>query len=929
VTAIISRDDLHAGHLRLLAEISRRAGAAGVPPAEVVRAAGRTLAEELGALVISVRLVPGPRPLELVSIESPDAASAAGARALVEAGGIESRRGPIAEVIRTGQPVLVAQVDVAEAVTWMPEQFQAMIAGWNPTSVICVPWKQGDRTVGFLAATTYGAGQTNFGPSELALCVDVVSCFELAYDRADLQQRLEDASRRSRRLADVSGAFMAAGTDLNDVVDSVVHSLIPDLADIASVLVLDPTGERMAAVAVAHVDPVIEASARTQILRKTVDPALLPTVGRAARTAQIAVSHIEDPVAYRNGLPKVVRDLFDKQPWRNLIAVPLVAYGRIIGVLDGHRIDPEHRYTDDDVTLLAEIASRAAFAIDNAQMHAGLRRNEEQFRRIFEASPIGIVMLDVATRRFLRVNDAFCAMLGRSRESLLATDVADVLHPDERAELMAAPGNAEAELALAGDRRFLHENGHVVWGRVNTSVVADDAGNDSWTLAEIEDITERHAAEQKLVHLATHDSLTALPNRHVVLDRLQQAILGLRRRKGIVGLLFLDLDRFKQVNDSLGHAAGDALLREVAARLTATVRPTDTVSRLGGDEFVVLASGLRDSTEAIELAARVQEAVSRPVFLQGRRFDVSTSIGVALATSPGQRPDDLLQAADTAMYQAKARGRARWEVYDESLHVHIVARADIERDLRQALEHGGFELHYQPVVDLGTGRMRGVEALLRLRHPERGLLAPSEFIDVAEESGLVVPIGRWVLEEACRQVAEWQGLADTPLELAVNISGRQLTEPGLGREVADIVRASGLQPGQVCVEITETVLMDAPRAAESLAAFAAEGVRLAIDDFGTGYSSLTYLKRFDVDVLKVDRSFVSGLGVKHDDTAIVEAVATLGHTLDLQIVAEGVETAEQLAGLRALHCDAAQGYYLAKPQPACELAELLRRRPIW
>jgi diguanylate cyclase (GGDEF)-like protein len=397
-------------------------------------------------------------------------------------------------------------------------------------------------------------------------------------------------------------------------------------------------------------------------------------------------------------------------------------------------------------------------------------------------------------------------------------------------------------------------------------------------------------------------------------------------------VLFLDLDHFKVVNDSLGHSLGDRLLVAIAERLAVALRPGDTVARFGGDEFVVLCEDLVTQHDAIAIAERVDEAVSGPFVIDDTEVFVGVSIGIALPDDTEADPETLIRDADAAMYRAKDRGRSRWELFDNAMRASAVDRLDIENALRRALDRRELRVFYQPVIDLVTGRVTGVEALLRWEHSERGLLNPSDFITVAEETGLIVPIGSWVLDQACRQVQRWHASAErrSPLSVAINISGRQLGHPRLVEDLASVLHDTSIDPSLVELEITESVLMDdVEMSAETLGRLHALGVHLAVDDFGTGYSSLSYLRRFPVDILKVDQSFVDGLGEDSSDSAIVTAIITLAHTLGLSAVAEGVESALQLTELRRLGCDRAQGFHMARPATGHDVGELLAADRTW
>jgi diguanylate cyclase (GGDEF)-like protein/PAS domain S-box-containing protein len=445
------------------------------------------------------------------------------------------------------------------------------------------------------------------------------------------------------------------------------------------------------------------------------------------------------------------------------------------------------------------------------------------------------------------------------------------------------------------------------------------------------DALERQAIEDGIRHRALHDPLTGLPNRVLFLDRLEHALSRLERHASLAAILFLDLDRFKLVNDSLGHQAGDELLAAAAPRIRQAIRASDTVARFGGDEFGILVEEIGDERVAVEMAERIAAVFTRPFLLDGSEHSVTTSIGIALARG-GESPEELIRDADAAMYRAKERGSARYELFDEAMRDRALGRLRVEADLRRAVERSELRLDYQPIVSLRTGAIVGVEALVRWDHPARGSIEPGEFIPVAEEAGLIESIGRWVLERACRETVRWDRASPdaAPLGVSVNLSGVQFAKRTLPEVVASILRSTGLDPAGLSLEITESVIhKDAEFVTDAVRELKALGVGLVLDDFGSGHSSLAYLTRLPLDALKIDRSFIRGLGADGGDSAVAEAAVGVARALSLEVVAEGVETAAQARKLRRLGCDLAQGFHFSRPVGAGEIARMLGQGPPW
>ena len=572
--------------------------------------------------------------------------------------------------------------------------------------------------------------------------------------------------------------------------------------------------------------------------------------------------------------------------------------------------------------LLASVGGALFSGERPAAAAAGEARDEarenDRFRSAFDYAAIGMALVSTEGR-WLQVNRSLCQILGYTEKELLTTDFLAVTHPDDLPTALSNIGQLLRGKVQASqmEKRYIHKSGHEVWVHWSVSMVRDQYSKSVHLIFQIQDITDRKLAEEQLHHDAFHDALTGLPNRALFMDHLKLAIARARRNDAQkFAVLYLDLDRFKIINDSLGHTIGDQLLVGIADRLKENLRPGDTVARLGGDEFVILIEDIAEDTEAVQVAERIQQQLSVPFTLSGREVFTTVSLGIAPSATGYERAEDILRDADTAMYRAKSAGKARYEIFDRAMHARAINLLQMETDMRRALEREEFLIHYQPIVALENFRLRGFEALVRWQHPERGFISPMDFIPIAEETGLIVQLGEYVLREACTQMQRWQKRfpADPPLYVAVNLSSKQFSQSELIEKVAQILDETGVNPSSVKLEITESVVMEnIDTATDMLRQFRALGIKLAIDDFGTGYSSLSYLHRFPIDTLKIDRSFVTRMSENNENTEIVRTIVVLAQNLGMDVVAEGVETNEQLVLLQKLGCENGQGYFFSKP----------------
>jgi diguanylate cyclase (GGDEF)-like protein/PAS domain S-box-containing protein len=570
---------------------------------------------------------------------------------------------------------------------------------------------------------------------------------------------------------------------------------------------------------------------------------------------------------------------------------------------------------------------------EQERISKALQKSEEQFRNAFDYAAIGMALASPAGY-WLRVNRAMLDIVGYTEDELLSTHFQEIACKEDLPALAVQLGQLVAQIVPTCqlEIRFIHKHGDLRQILLSVSLVRDINMTPLHFIFQAQDITNRKRVEEQLLYDAFHDALTGLPNRALFMDRLNQTLSRAQRQsQANFAVLFLDFDRFKVVNDSLGHAIGDKLLLQISERLRAAMRASDSVARLGGDEFVMLIEEFANLQEVTQIAERLQRELARPFQIDGHEVFSTVSIGIAPGSVRYTRADELLRDADTAMYQAKRLGRARYEIFEDTMHERAMQLLQIETDLRRAVKRSEFRLFYQPIVSLATGQIVGLEALVRWQHPERGMIAPMDFIPIAEETGLIVPIGQWVLTQACRQLLAWQqrGLVGTDGWVSVNLSARQLTQPDLVKQVEKTLWQTGLEPSCLKLEITESAVMEnSERVVEVMHRLDALGVLLSMDDFGTGYSSLSYLHSFPFTSLKIDRSFINRMNGNEESFEIIKTIIALAQNLKMEVIAEGIETSEQIAHLQALNCQCGQGYYFSRPLDTQAIDQLLDKAPV-
>jgi diguanylate cyclase (GGDEF)-like protein/PAS domain S-box-containing protein len=591
------------------------------------------------------------------------------------------------------------------------------------------------------------------------------------------------------------------------------------------------------------------------------------------------------------------------------IAVRLIGFGGAVSSLLEAVVEQPRRTDGVAIVRLRDITEREARG-------QALEQARQRFQRAFHSAPIGMALVRMHDSTIIDANRSLAEMLGRPIAQLVGRSMRELTHADDLRAATLAGADADGSDSYLVEQRYLRSDGRFVWARTRIAVTEDNGV--ALAIMHIEDVTEQRRAAERLRWAASHDDLTGLPNRTELMARVD-ALLG-DAAIGDVALLFIDLDNFKTVNDSLGHGIGDTLLTAMTARLRGVLGEDVLLARFGGDEFIVVLTGVASGDpRPIEVAELLRTALRQPVDVEGTEMFLTSSIGISLNDRDGVSATDLLRDADAAMYRAKARGRDCVETFLPGTHETTVMALRTATELRRGLERGEIVPYYQPIVELTTGHVTGFEALARWLHPERGLLAPDQFLVMAEETGLVDEIGEAILHDALAQFASWRArqLPFADATLSVNVGTRQVVDPDFAQLVAELLAQTGIPADSLWLEITETALLaDVKASTIALRNLRSLGLHLAVDDFGTGYSSLTYLKRFPVEAIKIDRSFVSGLGLDAEDSTIVEAVVNLGHSFHIAVIAEGLETPLQLARLRSLGCDRGQGYLFGRPRPA-------------
>ena len=780
-----------------------------------------------------------------------------------------------------------------------------------------------------------------FGKKEVDLLTTVANQLSTALEKARLfaetQEEIEErkraeASLRQQNLtlellAEISRE-LAVSFKINPVLDRVVR-MTGQALDLTSVYICDWHKETgLSTVLAEYISD--QASPQEELSDLGRVYHLLQDFNDTAEWLQKASSH---QVRHRSdpSLSAAERAYLAHHGVQSIIYVPLWVGQEAIGYLEGWESRHERTFSPYEIGVLQAIGRQISIGVYNARLYESMRQSEEQFRLVFELAPSGMVIISL-DGRFQKVNQAYCTMTGYTPDELIGVPVGDMTHPEDVEMTIELLRQLRAgEIAhFSIQMRYIRKDEDTAYVILQVVRVMDKDGQPLHFVAQVIDITQRTLVEEELYRNTFYDSLTGLPNRALFLSYLQRAIgRAGRQSRYAFAVLFLDLDRFKIINDSLGHNAGDQVLKGVAHRLSTCIRPGDVAARLGGDEFAILLDDILHVGEAQLMVEKIQDALGKPILLNNHEIGLSGSIGITMNTASRHDPEDYVRDADIAMYKAKGQGGGRYEIFDNHMHVLALDRFRLETELRQAVHQEELIVHYQPVLSIPNGRLCKVEALLRWPHAQQGFIPPNQFIPLAEETGLIHPISKWLLNTACEQVKVWHDLG-YPIRLAINVSVNQFHYQDLPVIIQATLAKTGLPAAALELEITESIaLLSEDFSIAPLQILNEMGVTISIDDFGTGYSSLSRLRSLPIHSLKIDRSFISNMMTNANNKAIVTAVITMAHGLQLKVVAEGVETAEQYLFLRDQKCDEAQGFLFSPPITADMMIDLLPRPDFW
>lgn len=790
-------------------------------------------------------------------------------------------------------------------------------------------------TPAWLLGLARRANDVAYSRDDRALLESLAGSLALALDKAHQHAQLVTTQRHQAFLANASH-LLAGSLDPSTTLETVVRLALPTLGDACVIDFLEADG-RLYQVAVSPSDPSL--AERIGAIRRhfPIDPAGAHPVAQVLRQGRsVMLTEVTDDYSAAIGRDTTHRDLIESLRLLSLICVPMVVGERVVGTLSFLIHVGERRYSQIDLDLAEDLARRAALALDNARLYrasnealAQVQGSEARFRALVQSSSDLICV--VSPELILRsVTPSVTHLLGYLPEALVDQPLTALAHPDDCEAIVSAVRAATTLVDVPPPIIWRVRRQEGTWRHIE-SVITNliDEPTVGGLVLNSRDVSEHQELQTKLTYQAFHDPLTGLANRALFRARVEEALLQAIDNDRSVTILFVDLDNFKTVNDSFGHELGDQLLITVAQRMRTVLRANDTIARLGGDEFAILLDQIEEPQQSVSIAERLLQALRQPVMLDGWELLVKASIGIATNTHAGD-VETLLRNADMAMYTAKSQGKDSHAHFEPQMHVAVLARLDLETELRHALENGALDLFHQPVIDLMTGDVTGLESLLRWRHPTRGLIPAATFIPLAEETGLIVPIGHWAIQETCRRMQYWRQLGPQGhrLTIGVNLSARQLHDPALTTVAAAALADYSIAPGQLIMEITESLLMhDTEDTIRTLHMLKHIGIRLAIDDFGTGYSSLKYMQRLPVDIIKIDKAFVDPLLTSENGPGIARVIIELGETLRLSTVAEGIETPAQADRLRALRCRYGQGYYFSRPLDLAGITAYLGSRP--